>query len=192
MFPPSAIRQSPTGRATLTARTLSDVSLWCKKNRAHRRLRTNSGAWGSLRSSPLLLQFRLRKSECLSKNPPNKQSAYCFSPQLCRVMLVGRGVIDAPKSLNNQQKKSRHARLSSCVFALFACYRVLGLAQLRLVQRLKVAGGVLAERTDEVAGDRVALIDVSANLAHPTLLLGRLRLGLHVGLIIGVSHCFNL
>ena len=61
-----------------------------------------------------------------------------------------------------------------------------------LIQRLKVAGGVLAERTDEVAGDRVAFIDVSANLAHPTLFLGRLRLGLHVGLIVGVSHCFNL
>ena len=37
VFPPSAIRQSPTGRATLGSRTLSDVaslchlSLWCKK-----------------------------------------------------------------------------------------------------------------------------------------------------------------
>ena len=54
VFPPSAIRQSPTGRATLGSRTLSDVaslchlSLWCKKNRAHQRLRTNSGARRSL------------------------------------------------------------------------------------------------------------------------------------------------
>ena len=51
---PFCLRQSPTGRATLTARTLSDVaslchlSLWCKTIRAHQRLRTNSGAWGSL------------------------------------------------------------------------------------------------------------------------------------------------
>ena len=54
VFPPFAIRQSPTGRATLGSRTFGDVvslchlSLWCKKNRAHQRLRTNSGARRSL------------------------------------------------------------------------------------------------------------------------------------------------
>ena len=43
-----------------------------QKNRAHQRLRTNSGAWHSLRSSPPLLQFRLRTSECLYKNAMNQ------------------------------------------------------------------------------------------------------------------------
>ena len=51
---PFCLWQSPAGRATLGSRTLSDVaslchlSLWCKKNRAHQRLRTNSGARRSL------------------------------------------------------------------------------------------------------------------------------------------------
>ena len=46
VFPPSAIRQSPTGRATLGSRTLSDVASlchslrWCKKITAHPQLRT--------------------------------------------------------------------------------------------------------------------------------------------------------
>ena len=53
-----------------------------KKSQRTRNFVLSSGAWHSLRSSPLLLQFRLRKSKCLSKNPPNKPSAYCFSPQL--------------------------------------------------------------------------------------------------------------
>ena len=46
-----------------------------KKSQRTRNFVLSSGAWRSLRSSPLLLQFRLRKSKCLSKNPPNKQSA---------------------------------------------------------------------------------------------------------------------
>ena len=46
-----------------------------QKNRAHQRLRTNSGAWHSLRSSPLLLQFRLRRSECLYMRAMYKSSA---------------------------------------------------------------------------------------------------------------------
>ena len=37
---------------------------------------------GFASSSPLLLQFRLRKSECLYKYATNRQSADCFSPQL--------------------------------------------------------------------------------------------------------------
>lgn len=60
------------------------------------------------------------------------------------------------------------------------------------IQRLKVAGGVFAKGTDEVAGERIALIDVSTNLAHPTLFLCRLRFGLDVGLIVVVGHGFNL
>ena len=85
---PFCLRQSPTGRATLGSRTLSDVASlchslrWCKKNRAHPQLRTLVWCSALPSSSPLLLAFRLRKSKCLSKNPPNKQSAYCFSPQL--------------------------------------------------------------------------------------------------------------
>ena len=54
VFPPSAIRQSPTGRDTLTARTLSGVvslchlSLWCKKTERTSDCVLLSGAWGSL------------------------------------------------------------------------------------------------------------------------------------------------
>ena len=80
------------------------------------------------------------------------------------------------------------------LFILFyiVLYYSLNILPFSLIQRLKVAGRVLAERTDEVAGDRVAFIDVAANLAHPTLFLGRLRLGFHVGLIVGVCHRLNL
>ena len=94
MFPPSAIRQSPTGRATLGSRTLSDVASlchslrWCKKITAHPQLRTLVWCSALPSSSPLLLAFRLRTSECLYKNAQNKQtankkgtrlSAFCFA-----------------------------------------------------------------------------------------------------------------
>ena len=88
VFPPSAIRQSPTGRDTLTARTLSDVASlchslrWCKKNHSAPATSYNFWCLGFASSSPLLLAFRLRKSECFYKNSPNKPSVYCFLPQL--------------------------------------------------------------------------------------------------------------
>ena len=43
------------------------------------------------------------------------------------------------------------------------------------LERLKVACRVLAERADEVVGQRFALIDVSADGAYPALLLLCLR-----------------
>ena len=81
VFPPFAIRQSPTGRATLGSRTLSGVASlchslrWCKKNTAHPQLRTLVWCSALPSSSPLLLAFRLRTSECLYKNAQNKQTA---------------------------------------------------------------------------------------------------------------------
>ena len=58
--------QGNTRRAHIKKRPLiMPLVALVQKNRAHPQLRTNSGAWHSLRSSPLLLQFRLRKSECL-------------------------------------------------------------------------------------------------------------------------------
>ena len=81
VFPPFAIRQSPTGRDTLGSRTLSDVASlchslrWCKKITAHPQLRTLVWCSALPSSSPLLLAFRLRKSECFYKNAKNGQSA---------------------------------------------------------------------------------------------------------------------
>ena len=74
VFPPSAVRQSPTGRDTLTARTLSGVaslchlSLWCKKKQSAPATAYKFWCLGFASSSPLLLAFRLRKSECFYKN----------------------------------------------------------------------------------------------------------------------------
>jgi hypothetical protein len=51
---------------------------------------------------------------------------------------------------------------------------------------------VLAKRTDEVLGELVALIHISANFADIAFFLGRLRLGLDVILIVGVGHGFFL
>ena len=54
VFPPSAIRQSPTGRATLGSRTLSGVASlchslrWCKKSQRTRNFVLLSGARRSL------------------------------------------------------------------------------------------------------------------------------------------------
>ena len=81
VFPPFAIRQSPTGRATLGSRTLGGVASlchslrWCKKITAHPQLRTLVWCSALPSSSPLLLAFRLRRSECLYKNAQNKQTA---------------------------------------------------------------------------------------------------------------------
>ena len=77
---PFCLRQSPTGRDTLTARTLSDVASlchslrWCKKITAHPQLRTFVWCLGFASSSPLLLAFRLRTSECLYKYARKRQS----------------------------------------------------------------------------------------------------------------------
>ena len=52
--------QGNTRRAHIKRRRLiMPLVALVQKNRAHPQLRTNSGAWHSLRSSPLLLQFRL-------------------------------------------------------------------------------------------------------------------------------------
>ena len=75
---PFCLRQSPTGRATLGSRTLSDVASlchslrWCKKNRAHPQLRTLVWCSALPSSSPLLLAFRHATSKCLYKNASNK------------------------------------------------------------------------------------------------------------------------
>ena len=72
VFPPSAY-----GRAlragTHSARARKSTSphyatrcVGAKKSQRTRNFVLSSGAWHSLRSSPLLLQFRLRRSECLS------------------------------------------------------------------------------------------------------------------------------
>src|SRR5699024_11524663 len=52
---------------------------------------------------------------------------------------------------------------------------------------LKVRSAVLAQRTDKVLGEGVALVDIAADLAHKALLLG-LGLGLYVLLVVGVGH----
>ena len=78
VFPPSAIRQSPTGRDTLGSRTLSGVASlchslrWCKKITAHPQLRTLVWCSALPSSSPLLLAFRHATSECLYKYATNK------------------------------------------------------------------------------------------------------------------------
>ena len=77
---PVCYPQNPSGGDTLGSRTLSGVaslchlSLWCKKNRAHQRLRTLVWCSALPSSSPLLLAFRLRTSECLYNNATNRQS----------------------------------------------------------------------------------------------------------------------
>ena len=75
---PFCLRQSPTGRDTLTARTLSGVASlchslrWCKKN--HSAPATSYKFWclGFASSSPLLLAFRHATSKCLYKNASNR------------------------------------------------------------------------------------------------------------------------
>ena len=59
--------QGNTRRAHVSRRRLIMplVALVQKKSERTRNFVLSSGAWHSLRSSPLLLQFRLRKSECL-------------------------------------------------------------------------------------------------------------------------------
>ena len=83
---PFCLRQSPTGRATLGARTLSGVvslchlSLWCKKNRAHQRLRTNSGAWHSLRGAIDFVAIAITRRRCSSNSVFEIVSAYISTP----------------------------------------------------------------------------------------------------------------
>ena len=132
VFPPSAIRQSPTGREldaidfvaiaipSLRSLRLSHikrrrlimplVALVQKKSQRTRNFVLSSGAWHSLRSSPLLLQFRLRKSKCLSKNPPNKQSAYCFSPQLTAGEYHARSAYNSRSEYNFAKQNITHKK----------------------------------------------------------------------------------
>ena len=68
---PVCYPQNPSGGDTLGSRTLSDVASlchslrWCKKITAHPQLRTLVWCSALPSSSPLLLAFRLRRSECL-------------------------------------------------------------------------------------------------------------------------------
>ena len=57
-----------------------------------------------------------------------------------------------------------------------------------LFNRLKIGDAVLAERTDEVLGQLLALVDIAANLADPALFALGFGLGLDVVLVVGVSH----
>ena len=47
---------------------------------------------------------------------------------------------------------------------------------------------MLAERADEILGERVALVNVSAYLAYPTLFALGLGFGLYVCVVVGVGH----
>ena len=52
----------------------------------------------------------------------------------------------------------------------------------------KIVCSVLAQRTDEILGQGIALIYISAYTADIALLVVCLRLGLDVVLVVGVSH----
>ena len=69
--------QGHTRRAHVSQRRLIMplVALVQKKSQRTRNFVLSSGAWHSLRSSPLLLQFRLRRSECLYMRAMYKSSA---------------------------------------------------------------------------------------------------------------------
>ena len=104
--------QGNTRRAHIKRRRLIMplVALVQKKSQRTRNFVLSSGAWHSLRSSPLLLQFRLRKSECLSKNPPNKQSAYCFSPQLTAGEYHARSAYNSRSEYNFAKQNITHKK----------------------------------------------------------------------------------
>jgi len=59
-----------------------------------------------------------------------------------------------------------------------------------LFYRFKVCNAVLAQRTNEVLGQILALINISANLAYPAFFAVGLGLGFNVVLIVGIGHCF--
>ena len=64
---------------------------------------------------------------------------------------------------------------------------------LHLKNLLKIFFAVFAERTFDVVGEEIALIDITAYLAHPAAfailgLLGDLRFGLDVLLVIVVGY----
>ena len=100
---PFCLRQSPTGREldaidfvaiaipSLRSLRLSHIRrrrlimplvALVQKNRAHQRLRTNSGARRSLPRRRCSSRFVFAHCKCQYKSATNEQSAYCFSPQL--------------------------------------------------------------------------------------------------------------
>ena len=54
----------------------------------------------------------------------------------------------------------------------------------------KVLGAMLTQRADKVRGQLLPFIDIAANLAHPSLFLGQLGLGLRfdMGKVVRVGH----
>ena len=83
VFPPFAIRQSPTGRATLGSRTLSDVASlchslrWCKKKQSA----------PATSYSRLVLGTRYGRRRCSSNSVFEQVSACILTPQNCQVKL---------------------------------------------------------------------------------------------------------
>ena len=59
---------------------------------------------------------------------------------------------------------------------------------LLLLYLLKICRAVLAQRTNEIIGQRFALVDVSADLANVALLAVCLGLGLYVFMVVCVGH----
>ena len=83
VFPPFAIRQSPTGRATLGSRTLSGVASlchslrWCKKTERTRNFVLLSGARRSL-----------SRRRCSSRFVFERESAYLRTHRICKVRIA--------------------------------------------------------------------------------------------------------
>ena len=62
----------------------------------------------------------------------------------------------------------------------------------KLFNWFKIACGMLAERTDEVLGKRIALIYVAAYFTNVALLSFSLWLGLYGCVIVAISHRFSI
>ena len=99
--------QGHTHRAHIKRRRLiMPLVALVQKNRAHQRLRTFVWCLGFASSSPLLLAFRLRRSECLYRN------AFSRHPSKYRVF----GRVQEKTKGKHMQIKQNKTHLSRCAF----------------------------------------------------------------------------
>ena len=111
VFPPFAIRQSPTGRATLGSRTLSDVASlchslrWCKKSQRTRNFVLSSGARRSL-----------PRRHCSSRSVFEKVSAFIRTHRTSKVrakynFLLARNITGEANNYTSKQLPPTNSRM---------------------------------------------------------------------------------